>query len=112
MAWSRPEWELVSATIISTEGWIIFKTHFADDTNILYRNMGKGNFEDATMVAGLGVETRFVGWGAGIQDLDNDGNPDLFYVTGNVYPEVSAKLPDYPLMTPRIIFRNPATGTE
>ena len=88
----------------------IFKTHFADDTNILYRNMGKGNFEDATMVAGLGVETRFVGWGAGIQDLDNDGNPDLFYVTGNVYPEVSAKLPDYPLMTPRIIFRNLGEG--
>ena len=28
------------------------------------------------MRAGLGVETRFVGWGAGIADLDNDGYPD------------------------------------
>ncbi|HXI41542.1 MAG TPA: VCBS repeat-containing protein, partial [Bryobacteraceae bacterium] len=35
----------------------IFKTHFADDTNILYRNEGKGNFEDVTIRAGLGVET-------------------------------------------------------
>ena len=43
----------------------IFKTHFADDTNVLYRNDGKGNFDDVTIRAGLGVETRYVGWGAG-----------------------------------------------
>src|SRR6266481_5936338 len=83
----------------------IFKTHFADDTNILYRNEGKGNFEDVTIRAGLGVETRYIGWGAGIVDLDNDGLPDLFLVTGNVYPEVESKLPSYPLRTPRIVFR-------
>ena len=71
----------------------IFKTHFADDTNILYRNDSKGNFEDVTIRAGLGVETRYISWGAGIVDLDNDGLPDLFLVTGNVYPEVEAKLP-------------------
>jgi hypothetical protein len=88
----------------------IFKTHFADDTNILYRNEGKGNFEDVTIRAGLGVETRYIGWGAGIVDLDNDGLPDLFLVTGNVYPEVEAKLPSYPLRTPRIVFRALAGG--
>ena len=88
----------------------IFKTHFADDTNILYRNNGKGNFEDTTVIAGLGVETRFVGWGAGIVDLDNDGAPDLFFVTGNIYPEVAARLPQYPLATPRVIFRNLGNG--
>jgi hypothetical protein len=88
----------------------IFKTHFADDTNILYRNDGKGNFEDTTISAGLAVETRFIGWGAGIVDLDNDGNPDLFFVTGSVYPEVEAKLPGYPFKTPRVIFRNLGNG--
>ncbi|HTQ55030.1 MAG TPA: CRTAC1 family protein [Bryobacteraceae bacterium] len=88
----------------------IFKTHFADDTNILYRNDGKGNFEDTTIAAGLAVETRFIGWGAGIVDLDNDGNPDLFFVTGSVYPEVEAKLPNYPFRTPRVIFRNLGDG--
>jgi hypothetical protein len=88
----------------------IFKTHFADDTNILYRNDGKGNFVDATIGAGLAVETRFIGWGAGIVDLDNDGNPDLFFVTGSVYPEVEATLPEYPFKTPRVIFRNLGNG--
>jgi hypothetical protein len=88
----------------------IFKTHFADDTNVLYRNDGKGSFDDVTIASGLGVETRFVGWGAGIVDLDNDGNPDLFLVTGGVYPELAAKFPDYPMKTPRVIFRNLGNG--
>jgi enediyne biosynthesis protein E4 len=88
----------------------IFKTHFMDDTNVLYVNDGKGYFENETIPAGLGVETRYVNWGAGIVDLDNDGNPDLFYVTGNVYPEVERKRPQYQLKTPRVIFRNLGTG--
>ncbi|MDQ1469890.1 MAG: enediyne biosynthesis protein [Bryobacterales bacterium] len=88
----------------------IFKTHFMNDTNVLYVNNGKASFDDQTIAAGLGVETRFVNWGAGIVDLDNDGNPDLFYVTGNVYPEVERQHPDYPLKTPRVMFRNLGTG--
>jgi hypothetical protein len=88
----------------------IFKTHFADDTNVLYRNDGKGNFDDVTIRVGLGVETRYVGWGAGIVDLDNDGLPDLFLVTGGVYPEVEQKLPAYPFRTPRLVFRNLGDG--
>ncbi len=88
----------------------IFKTHFADDTNVLYRNDGKGYFDDFTIRAGIGVETRFVGWGAGIVDLDNDGLPDVFLVTGSVYPEVERMLPAYPFRTPRLVFRNLGDG--
>ena len=88
----------------------ILKTHFADDTSVLYRNTGKDYFEDVTITSGLGVETRFVGWGSGIVDLDNDGNPDLFIVTGGVYPEIAAKYSNYPLRTPRVIFRNLGNG--
>ncbi len=96
---------------VNLDGYLdIFKTHFMDDTNVLYVNSGKGYFDDQTIAAGLGVETRYVNWGAGIVDLDNDGNPDLFYVTGNVYPEVERKHPDYPLKTPRVIFRNLGNG--
>jgi hypothetical protein len=88
----------------------IFKTHFADDTNVLYHNDGKGNFDDVTIRTGLGVETRYVGWGAGIVDLDNDGLPDIFVATGSVYPEVEKKLPAYPFRTPRLVFRNLGDG--
>ncbi|MBV9266505.1 MAG: CRTAC1 family protein [Acidobacteriaceae bacterium] len=88
----------------------ILKTHFADDTAVLYKNDGKGNFEDVTNSAGLGVETRYVSWGAGMFDLDNDGNPDLMWVSGSVYPEIEKKLPSYPFKDPRILFRNLGNG--
>jgi hypothetical protein len=89
----------------------ILKTHFADDTAVLYHNDGKGYFDDVTTRSGLAVETRYVSWGAGIADLDNNGHPDLFWVTGGVYPEIEAKLPQYPLKTPRVLFRNLGNGT-
>src|SRR6202022_4163096 len=60
----------------------LFKTHFCQDTNILYLNNGSGEFTDATIAAGIGVETRYTSWGTGIVDFDNDGWPDIFIVTG------------------------------
>jgi hypothetical protein len=84
----------------------VLKTHFADDIPSLYRNLGKGLFEDVAAGAGLGVENRFVEWGAGLADLDNDGLQDIFYVTGNVYPEVERILPQQPHRSPRVVFRN------
>jgi len=88
----------------------ILKTHFTEDTPALYANQGRAGFEDVTAAAGLGVETRFVSWGAGIVDLDNCGYPELFWVAGSVYPEVSKKLPQFPQNTPRVLFRNPGKG--
>src|SRR5271166_4374373 len=88
----------------------LFKTHFMGDTCGIYHNDGTGNFDDRTRAAKIGVETRFVSWGTGVADLDNDGYPDIFIVTGSVYPEVERKLPDYPYKTQRIVFRNLGNG--
>lgn len=88
----------------------IFKTHFSDDTNGLFRNDGSANFTDETIAAGFGIETRYICWGTGFADFDNDGWPDLAVVTGSVYPEVEASFPEYPLKTPRFIFRNLGNG--
>jgi hypothetical protein len=88
----------------------LFKTHFTDDVNGLYHNDGKGNFEDVTRAAHIAVENHYTGWGAAITDLDNDGWPDIFLVTGSVYPEIERSLPQYPNRTPRIVFRNLGGG--
>ncbi len=94
-----------------TDGHLdIFKTHFSSDTHVLYKKNGKCSFRDVTTPAGLRVETRFVGWGAAIQDFDNDGLPDLFFTTGMVYPEVEASDPDAPYKTPSVLFRNLGGG--
>ncbi len=87
----------------------IVKTHFAADRAAVYVNNGAGEFRDDALRAGLGTETRFVSWGVGIEDLDNDGNPDIFWVTGGIYPELQDK-PDEPYKAPRIVFRNLGNG--
>ena len=84
----------------------LFKTHFAEDANGLYHNDGKGNFDDVTRSSRVAVDTRYICWGAGMVDLDNDGYPDLFVSTGNVYPEVERKLPQYANKSPRTVYRN------
>jgi hypothetical protein len=88
----------------------IVKTHFAEDTLVLYDNDGKADFSDVTLRSGLGVETRYVCWGTGIVDLDSDGLPDLFIVTGQVYPELEKKVASLAYRTPRVVFRNLGSG--
>ncbi|MBY0503431.1 MAG: CRTAC1 family protein [Bryobacteraceae bacterium] len=66
----------------------IFKTNFSDDTPTLYRNLGGMAFADVTVRAGLGIHTKFLGWGAAFLDVDQDGWKDILHVNGHVYPEV------------------------
>ena len=54
--------------------------------NELWRNLGKGKFENITERAGVGLKERVCA-GASFGDADNDGKPDLFVTTvrnGNV----------------------------
>lgn len=88
----------------------IVKTHFREDTPVVYVNNGKGEFRDHSVRSGLAVETRFVSWGTGIADLDNDGKPEILWVTGGIYPEVERALPEIAHKTPRVLFRNLGDG--
>ncbi len=88
----------------------LFRTHFQLQPSGLYRGTGQGEFEDVSLSAGIGNERRFVSWGAGMVDLDNDGLPDLFCVTGNVYPGLEQTFAKYPSRGPAILFRNLGNG--
>jgi hypothetical protein len=89
----------------------IFKTNFSDDTATLYRNNGNGTFDDVTYLAGLGLNTKYLGWGVMFFDFDNDGWPDLLLVNGHVYPEVDSQHLGSSFQEPRILYHNNGNGT-
>jgi hypothetical protein len=89
----------------------IFKTNFSDDTATLYRNNGNGTFDDVTYPAGLGLNTKYLGWGTMFFDFDNDGWPDLLLVNGHVYPEVDSQHLGSTFQEPRILYHNNGNAT-
>lgn len=88
----------------------IFKTNFSDDTSTLYRNLGKDIFEDVTIAAGIGLNTRWLGWGCGFFDPDNDGWLDIFLVNGHIYPEVDQLKGMATYRQRKILYRNMRDG--
>jgi hypothetical protein len=50
----------------------------------LYRNLGKGLFEDVSVGVGLAkASAQFWSWGGDLMDFDNDGHPDLIIINGD-----------------------------
>jgi hypothetical protein len=95
----------------NNDGWLdLIKTNFIGDYPNLYRNRGKGIFEDVVVPAGLAVNPGYVVWGTGLEDLDNDGLRDVFQVTGHVYPEVQQIDPSESYEGPRLVYRNLGGG--
>ena len=84
----------------------IFRTNFSDELETLYRNGGKGEFQDVTQEAGMGRNSRYVGWGCGFFDFDNDGWPDLLLVNGHAFPEVDRLKVDIRYRERAILYRN------
>ncbi len=84
----------------------ILKTNFAGDTSTLYANMGDGFCEDRTFDGGLGLNTRWLGWGAGFADFDNDGWLDIFLTNGHVYPEVRQLRTEAGYEQRKVVYRN------
>ena len=101
----------VTAGDFDRDGWLdIFKTNFSGDTSSLYRNTGKGIFDDVTFPAGMGLNTRWLGWGCGFVDVDNDGWPDIFLVNGHVYPEVEKLTTEAGYAQRKVLYRNLHNG--
>ena len=88
----------------------IVKTNFAGDTASLYRNLGDNFFEDLTYKAGLGRNTRFLGWGVGFFDFDNDGLADILLTNGHVFPEVGESNLESGYRQRKVLYRNMGDG--
>lgn len=90
----------------------MFVTNFTEQPDILYRNLGKDGFSDASWPAKLAQPTwPYVGWGTAFFDMDNDGWLDLFVANGHVYPQVDAIPGGAPYRQPMQLFRNNRDGT-
>jgi hypothetical protein len=88
----------------------IVKTNFAGDTDSLYMNLGDGSFDDRTYQAGLGINTRLLGWGVSFIDIDNDGWLDIMVANGHVYPEVDGTQVDAAYAERKYLYRNLRNG--
>jgi len=87
-------------------------TTFAYQPIELHKGNGKGEFEDVTWPAKTGQPSfRWVKWGTGFVDLDNDGWQDIVVAAGHIYTDID-KLPGEPgYKEPLLLFRNTGKST-
>jgi hypothetical protein len=88
-------------------------THLDLEFNRLYRNVGRGAFEDATFLAKLGAKTYTLsGFGTRFFDFDNDGWRDIFIANGHVLDNVSLFHADTTYAERKVIYRNAGGAFE
>jgi hypothetical protein len=90
----------------------ILITHFDSEYAALYRNDGKMSFTDVSGPSGVLKATRgYVQWGDAFVDFDNDGWPDVFIVSGHVYPQVDSVPSGPKYREPMVLLQNQRNGT-
>ncbi|APZ91370.1 CRTAC1 family protein [Fuerstiella marisgermanici] len=63
----------------------LYVTHFIDDSNTMYQNLGRGAFTDSTRESGLHQPCLpYLGFGTVMTDFDADGWQDLFIANGHI----------------------------
>lgn len=63
----------------------LYVTHFTDDSNTLYTNLGPSGFVDSTAISGMRKPTMSsLGFGTVMADLDLDGHDELFVTNGHI----------------------------
>lgn len=93
------------------DGWLdIVRTNYSDQMTTLYRNNGDGAFHDASLSGGLGVNRKYLGFGAAFLDFDNDGWKDLFLANGHVYSQLAGRKLHISYKQPSLLYRNRRDG--
>jgi len=89
----------------------LFVTNHELETHTLFRNLGRGLFEDKTTQSGIGVETLpYVGFGTQFLDADNDGDLDLAIVNGHVMNNSGHFRQGSKEAQRKLLFRNDGNG--
>lgn len=66
-----------------------YMTSYQKQWALLYRNVGRGFFDDVTSLTGAGTSTyNEVEWGAGLIDFDQDGDRDILIACGHLQDNV------------------------
>jgi hypothetical protein len=93
------------------DGWLdIARTNFSEQVTSLYRNYGNGAFDDSGIKAGLGVNRKYLGFGVGFFDFDNDGWKDLFLANGHVYAQIANRKLHVSYREPKVLYHNVRNG--
>ena len=88
-----------------------FVTHFEEQPNSLYRNVGDG-FNDVSWPSGVGRPSYpYVGWGTAFFDMDNDTWLDLLVANGHVYPQIDTLEGGPRFREPLLLHRNNRDGS-
>ena len=92
---------------LDNDGWPdIFHTAMFGNTFPLYRNTGRGTFEDITAPSGISaISARMTAWGTGAFDFDNDGFKDIFFAGAEILDN-SDKIVHRPSALPDLVLRN------
>lgn len=91
----------------------LFLAHLSQETNTLYRNSGRGQFQDATLQVGLAnASWEATGFGTAFFDYDNDGWLDILVLNGavKVLQDLAAEGDPYPLHQGNQLFHNLGDG--
>jgi len=101
----------VAVADYDADGWLdIARTNFSEQVTTLYHNYGEAAFEDTSIKAGFGVNRRYLGFGVGFFDFDNDGWKDLFVANGHVYSQIAGRKLHVEYKEPKILYRNLGNG--
>ncbi len=97
----------------NNDGWLDFyQTSYQDEFPVLFKNLGGGTLEDATVRSGAGRGTfNNVKWGCGFVDFDNDGHRDLFIAMGHLQDLIDQYDTSTSYRARNVLLRNRGDGT-
>ncbi len=97
---------------IDNDGWLDFyQTSYEGELPVLYRNLGDGFLEDATLPSGAGAGgLPYVNWGVGLIDFDNDGHRDLYFANGHLQDNIDQYSTSSAYAARNVLLRNTGQG--